>query len=261
MRRIAIATLVVTVSAGCSMPPEKQFNPNACAVQGPAVTAPDRVTISGTLKDIAQRIPISGAAVEGISVRTAVELFQPTLTTDSHGSFSGSHSTAGMPLDEYLRITAPPPSPASGTLYFGTYYYPADAVAGNLDVGELQVFSDHGLQLIVGAYAIPMQQAPDMTNKGILTVGVTDCSGAAVGGATVTTSIPPGAGGDVHYLGSDSLPSPTANRTDAVFGVALIFNVPEDMITISAIDAMGTQLHAHAVPGKKGAVVETTIHP
>jgi hypothetical protein len=272
---IAAALAMVVITGGCwypdkglapdalPPPPDARPGPFDCHDQPLPVTAPDQVTIFGTVHDIYTRAPIAKAAIDAFEITSGQHLIPPgQVKTDDNGRFSATEGTPSLPLDEYLVITpsAPPPPPA--TTYYPTYYYPAVPVAANLDLtDDIQLVSDYGGSVILGALFSP-NEMPDLTNKGVITVSVTDCNGTPVGGATVTTSIPASVGSVVKYLGANGIPSKTAKLTDSTYGVAMIFNVPEDMIVINAtIVTMGMQLRPNAVPGKKASIVETAIQP
>jgi hypothetical protein len=188
------------------------------------------------------------------------ELLQ--VQTKDDGSFSKMEGTPSLPLDEYLVITPTVPPPPPATMYYPTSYYPAVPVAGDLDLtDDLQLVSDYGGSQLLKAL-FDQSAMPDLINKGVITVSVIDCNGTPVGGAVVTTSILASVGSVVKYLGANGIPSRTATATDSTYGLAMIFNVPEDTIIIDAmITTTGMQLRRNAVPGKKASIVETAIQP
>jgi hypothetical protein len=146
-------------------------------------------------------------------------------------------------------------------MYYPTRYYPARPVAANLDLtDDIQLVSDYGGSQLLGAL-FNQDQMPDLTGKGVITVSVTDCYGTPVGGAVVTTNIPASVGSVIKYLGANGIPSKTAEATDSTYGLAMIFNVPEDMIIINVTTPTGTQRLTNSVPGKMGYIVETKIQP
>jgi hypothetical protein len=244
-------------------PPDAPPGPYDCHDQPLPVIAPNQVTIAGTVNDIYTRDPTAGASIDAIEVSSGGHLWPAgTVKTKADGSFSGVEGTPGLPVNEYLIITPSGPPRPPATMYYPTYYYPAVPVAGNLDLTEdIQLVSDYGGgQLLAALFSA--NEMPDLTNKGVITVSVTNCNGIPVGGAVVTTSIPTSVGSVVKYLGANGIPSKTATATDSTYGLAMIFNVPEDTIVISAtIPAMGMRLRPNAVPGKKASIVETAIQP
>lgn len=274
----AAIALAVASTAACSFSlPSKQFlqddappprdappGPFDCVGKSPPMMIPDQIMISGFVKGAPDRDLLPGATVDGFQYPSNAPTF--SVKTDSasstQGSFNGISPTPGRPFGEYLRVAAAtaPPSPAH--VYYPTFLFPAGQVTGSVNVGEIDVYSDAAISDILVLLTKPPPAAPptaDMTNKGMIVVAVLDCLGIPIAGATVSTSIPAGAGGDVHYLGSDGLPSATATVTDGGTGAALILNVPEDMINIDALTPHGHLLNT--VPGKKGAVVETEVLP
>jgi len=272
----AVALAMVVATGACSFPtqqfrqsdeqppdapPDARPGPFDCHNQPLPMTAPAQVTIFGTVHDLLTRDAIGGANIDGFETTSGgVQLLHVQSKAD--GSFRTKEGTPSLPVSEYLVITPtmPPPSPA--TTYYPTSYYPAVPVAGDLDLtDDIQLVSDHGASLILMAL-FTQSTMPDLVNKGVITVSVIDCNGAPIGGAVVTTSIPASVGSTVKYLGANGVPSPTATATDPTYGVAMVFNVPEDNIIINAmIPAMGMQMRPNAVPGKKASIVETAIQP
>lgn len=255
MRHLIAA--MATVIAACSIPEKQPTGPFDCHGQGPPMIAADQVTITGTVVDPKAGTPVA-AMIDGFDAQTKLSTFTGAMT-DGMGRFSATHGTGGAPVREYLRITPITPPPSPGMKYFNTFYYPALPVAADLDIGLIEVYSDAAVGDIVQLLQIPPSEMPDMTNKGMLTVGVNDCIGRALGGATV--SISSRSAVQIYYLGSDGRPSPTATVTDFARGSALIFNVPGDPINVDATAMGGMQLQTNLVLGEPAAVVEAQLQP
>ncbi|MEO7736161.1 MAG: hypothetical protein ABIY55_34705 [Kofleriaceae bacterium] len=238
MRSLAI----VVLAAGCSFP-EKTLTakqgPLACLGQPLPSTAPSQVTITGVMADPYTGMPIAGAAVEGFLVGATAPIF--TVTSSATGEFTRDQGTGGTPRETYLRV-AP-----NG--YLPTYYYPATPIAGDVEA-RMSLFTSTELGVIGQVAQVTLDPG-----KVTFLIGVVDCNGDPVAGATVSSDPP----GQVRYFANDT-PSPSAISTDAKTGSAMIANVPASNTTISATLG-GMALRSYDLEGVAGAIMEPLIQP
>jgi hypothetical protein len=213
----------------------------SCMGIAPPTTAPDPLSISGTITEGQSMTAASGAMVQahkadGTTVGSST-------TTSGSGSFTLSVPTGGSALDGYVEVQA------SGEL--NAYVYPAAPMHMSFSnfSDTLLASSDLGLAATVAG-----APAPD-SSKAFIGVVITDCDNMPIKGATVTFSPMPAA---VGYT-SGGLPSTSASATDND-GLALGFNAPAGMITVGA-SYMGVSLHAHIVKGYANGLTETIVHP
>lgn len=242
-----IAMLVVAASAAACTIPEKQLvaeqgegEPFACLNQPLPSKAPAQVKIAGTVLDpFAGDIP-AGAPIEVFLVGNSGPVFSETIAAD--GTFTHDQGTGLVPHDFYAK-TAP-----NG--FLPSLYYPATPLANDVNA-TIFVFKPADLGPI-GALA---NVTIDTATKSMFTVLVTDCNGKPLGGATVSSE----PAGDVRYF-INSAPNPSAISTDAMFGMALIANVPAVNVTIKA-EYMGMTLRSHTMDAQPGFHVMTGIQP
>jgi len=252
MHSVPVTTLVTAAVlaslTACSIP-EKHITdaterpvgePFGCLGDPPASTAKDPLTIAGTLIDSFHTQPLAGAAVEGFVAVSTTPFF--TTTSDSTGRFSHSQGVGGVPLAAYVR--------ASSNGYLQSYFYPATAIADDVDL-TIQMLSAMDLATIVRIAGIESLE-PGKVN---MIVSVVDCNGNPVAGATVTTT----PAGTVRYF-ANTAPSPTSIATDAKTGAALVANIPASNTTISAT-VSGMTLRNQVLDGVAGVLMQTEIRP
>jgi|GEM_PF-2620956 len=236
------AWILLMLAAGCSFP-EKTLTaktaPLACLGKPLPSTAPAQVTIDGQLADPYKGTPIAGATVEGFLVGAPAPIF--TSTSDPTGAFTRDQGTGGTPRETYLRV-AP-----NG--YLPTYYYPPTPVSSDIEV-RLSLFTAMELGVIGQVAQVNLDPA-----KVTFLIGVVDCNGDPIAGATVTTNPP----GDIRYFANDT-PSADAISTDARTGSAMIANVPASNTMISAT-LNGMALRSYSLEGVAGAIMEPLIQP
>ncbi len=235
------AAILALAASACSFPTKtlEMETPFGCLNQPLPTTAPARVTISGSVVDPYQGIPIASATLQGfLTSAPQTPLF--TIQTDSNGMFSQGQGTGGVPTDAFLHITA------NGSL--DTVEFPAVPVADNITI-DAQMFTSTEL----GTLAMVAGVTADPT-KALIIVSVVDCNDAPLVGATVTTT----PAGETRYL-VNRQPSASAVATDPT-GVAFIYNLPPSTTQINAM-VNGMTLRSHSVLAQAGLVTQTEIQP
>ena len=231
--------------AACSVPEQKFLadssppgEPFACHNQPLPTTAEPQITATGTVIAPFTGNVVAGATVQGFLVGTPVALF--TVTTDAAGMFSQDQGTGGVPRDAFLKVTA------SG--YADSYYHPAVPLTTDFDAQIQQLTpADVMTMAAFGEFSID-------AGTGHVFIGVIDCNGAPIRGATVSTSPP----GTLRYL-YQAMPSASAVATDES-GVALVANLPPGPVTIEAmID--GRLLRSHTLELAAESIAQAEIQP
>ncbi|HXM39283.1 MAG TPA: hypothetical protein VN908_11575 [Gemmatimonadales bacterium] len=199
----------------------------------------DPVIDSGIVQaSVTSPTPLAGALVEAFRTGNATALASMTTATD--GKFKLTIATGGTPLDGYVRV--------SKASYIDTYAYPPAPLVANFS---------QSLLVLTSLEFNALHNAAGVTHTagtGSIAVLVTDCTGAAVTGATVST-VP---AGTVRYS-SGGLPSSSATVT-ASDGAAYVFNVAAGDVTVRA-DSGSKTLRAHIVNARADAITITAIAP
>jgi hypothetical protein len=230
------AGIVLAACGGDSQGPDARY---ACLGQALPTTAPPLITITGQVTDIVSHGPVSSAPISAFrTVDTTTTLAADT--TNTPGFFILSITTGGAPVDGYLRVT--------DSSYLSTYAYPAQPLRADT-VNNISMVTPTEFSLLAAAAGI-MPQAGD----GFIGIVVKDCTGAAVAGATVSTT----PAGTVLYNAA-GVPSSTASST-AADGIAYIANVTAGDVTVQA-NAGGHTLRQHVVNARADAITLTEIRP
>src|SRR6266571_1740381 len=235
-RTLPLALIAAAVAAcGNSNGPDARF---ACLGQALPTTAPPTIAINGQVADIVTHSPVSSAPV--FAFRTGDTTTLAADTTNAPGFYSLTISTGGTPVDGYLRVTQ--------STYMTTYAYPAQPLRGDT-VNNILMVTPTEFSLLAAAAGITPQ-----AGKAFIGVVVKDCTGAAITGATVTST--PGATVLYNVAG---VPSSSATAT-AADGIAYIANVAAGNVTIMAT-ASGHTLRQHVVNAHADAITLTEIRP
>jgi hypothetical protein len=213
--------------------------PYACLGDPLPTTAPATITVTGT---VTQGVisPAAGGDAAVTAYRTGNATPLATTTTAANGTFTLTISTGGTPVDGYLQITK--------TGYITTFAYPPAPLAANATESAIIVTTTEfgGLSQAAGVTQDP--------TKGFIALVVENCDGAAIAGATVS-STPAG----TYKYNADGLPSSTATVT-AADGIAYIFNVTAGDAVVSA-NGGGHTLRSHTVAANTTGIVLTAVTP
>ena len=235
MPLLALMAAGLAACGGDSSGPDARF---ACLGQALPTTAPATIVITGQAADIVTQGPVSSAPV--FAFRTGDTTTLAADTTNTPGFYSLTISTGGSPVDGYLRVTQ--------STYMTTYAYPAQPLRGDT-VNNILMVTPTEFSLLAAAAGIMPQPG-----KAFIGVVVKDCTGAAITGATVTST--PGATVLYNVAG---VPSSSATAT-AADGIAYIANVAAGNVTIMAT-ASGHTLRQHVVNAHADAITLTEIRP
>jgi len=195
-----------------------------CLGQAYPTSAPASITVSGAVADFING-PVAGVTVYAFKTGTAGPI--DSATTDAGGAFSMTVSTGGTPLDGYLKATK--------TGYLDTYAYPSAPLPASATISVPVVTSGEFSILATQAGASPV------AGKGSLGLRPVNCAGAAVTGATVTTS---------------SGTSPFADGQGDFF----VFNAAPGNVDVGATFQSRT-FHGHTIVAVADAVTITIIAP
>lgn len=230
--------LIAAAAAACGSDSSGPAAGFECLGQPLPTTAPSAITISGQTKgNVLSQTALAG--VEVIVSRTGSDTLAAD-TSSTPGLFSMTILTGGTPIDGHLQLKK------SG--YLATYAYPSRPLAVSDSQGVLMITSSE-FSLLAAAAGITPQ-----AGKGFIGVLVKDCTGAAITGATVSTT--PAATVLYNVAG---VPSSSAMST-ADDGVAYIANVAAGNVTVMA-SVSGHTLRQHVVNARADAITLTQIQP
>lgn len=234
---LALGAACVTACGSNSSGPQAGFE---CLGQPLPTTAPASIDLSGQVKkNVLAPIPNPNAIVTAFrSSDTSAAL--ATDTSDTPGRYSVSLTTGGTPVDGYIRVT--------DSSHIATYAYPAVPLAAS-DSQNVQMVSATEFGALAAAAGITPQ-----AGKGFVGIIVTDCSGTAIAGATVSST----PGGTVLY-NAGGVPSSAAHST-AADGIAYIANVAAGSVLVQA-NGGGHTLRAHTIIARGDVITLTQIRP
>ncbi len=214
----------------------------SCAGQTPPQLATPSFTVDGTVTAAGiSRNPVDGALVELFNAGGT--LLDSELSADG-GSYQLGADLGCTALDGYLRASKPDAG------FYDIYYYPTFPWRRPRSALELVVFDDAARQLVSAFAGVTIQ-----AGTAALALGVDDCAGAPVSGATVATN----PSGDVRYVAGNGLPTSGATSTSAK-GQALVFNLPPGPVTLT-VSARGQTFRVRTIPARADAITSTTLVP
>jgi hypothetical protein len=229
-------SIIIAACGGDSSGPAEGFG---CINDPLPTTAPSLVTVNGSIRaNFLSPGPVSNAIVTAFRVGAPDTIAIDTSNTP--GDYAVSITTGGTPVNGYLKVKH------SGQL--DTYAYPSRPLAANLTTNVLMPTQSE-LDFLGGVVGVTQS-----ASNGFIGVVVTDCFGATVAGATVSTT----PAGTVKY-NSGGAPSASATST-STDGVAYVFNVPAGDVTVKA-NGGGETLRQHVVTARAGTVTLTEIQP
>ncbi|HEX4450836.1 MAG TPA: hypothetical protein VH143_08210 [Kofleriaceae bacterium] len=240
--------MLAVLAVGCAIPADRHLievptdataGPLACASEPAPTTADPTIMIFGETVQPFTGDPVPGASITGYLDGLPGVAF--TTTSDGSGAFSIDQATGGAPLRVH--------GLASADGYVSTMVYPSAPLIHATEI-DPQLFGSDKLEYVASLAGLAL----DMTQDQII-LQVVDCSGAPLGGATVTSDPP----GTVVYFAS-SQPMPSAMMTDGTNAVVLIANVPPSSTEIYA--SVGeTMFSTLAIEAAPGTLIQAAIQP
>jgi hypothetical protein len=219
----------------------------SCSGAPDPTTAPDPLTVSGTLTDFQSSAAIADVLVSGRLRATDMEI--ASTTTASDGSFTLTAASGGAPVDAYVFFDD------QDTMYPDTYLYPPDPMAENVTDLGAGTISESTLSLVYGVFVT----GGHVAGTGTTIVLVVDCAGTPIEGATVSFSPAPG---QLSYFDGTTPQSGPATYDN---GVAFGFNapVPDPTAPDTEVSAtfMGVDLESHTFGVFAESITATIIHP
>src|SRR5437868_3970930 len=172
-----------------------------CLGQALPTTAPATITVSGRItQNFLSPTALRGAYI--FAFRTGATDTLAADTSDTPGSYSLSITTGGTPVNGYIRVT--------DSTHITTYAYSAVPLATD-DIENVFLATPSEFSFLASAAGIT-----PVAGDGFIGLVVTNCAGAPLAGATVTTN----PAGQVRY-NAGGVPSSSATST-AADGVAYI---------------------------------------
>jgi hypothetical protein len=201
----------------------------SCLIQPlptPPTTAVDPMVLAGRVVEFTTAGVTSVGAADVALFRAG----QPTVLARTHSASNGAFATGavttnGKAVHAYVKATKPG--------YRTAFFYPPAPFTVSSTTLVVPTISDGAfstVKTLLGA-------TQDDARNGVLLVGVLDCNGQPVAGATVSVRRGSSAVGNTRALG-------TVVPADA--GVFLVFDVPDGKVRVSAT-YQGTQLPEHEV--------------
>lgn len=191
-----------------------------CLSHVPPTTAPDPLSVAGTVLAMTNGSLVPVPAVELQVFRDGQPVVLGTTTTDAAGVFSiGSVASGGHPLRAYLKATK--------LGFRTTFLYPPFPMSASATAVPLPTITDAAFATLASSFGV----AQDDRKNGVLLVAVADCKGNPVAGATLQISHGSSPAGTIHDLGG---------------GQYIVFDVPDGKTHVSAT-YNGIQLPEHDV--------------
>ena len=237
--RLLPVALFAAALAACSSDSSGPAAGFECLGQALPTTAPATISVSGRItQNFLSPTALRGAYI--FAFRTGATDTLAADTSDTPGNYDVSFATGGTPVNGYIRVT--------DSTHITTYAYPAVPLATS-DTQNVFMATPSEFSFLASAAGI----AP-VAGDGFIGLVVTNCAGAPLAGATVT-STPAGA---VLYNAA-GVPSSSAKST-AADGVAYIANLPAGNVTLQAT-ASGHALRQHVVNAHADAITLTQMQP
>ncbi len=215
----------------------------ACNGVAPPTTAPDPITLGGTVFAITSSgtMPVDAETVT--SFKTGDATATGTTVSGTGGTFSLSLATAGAPLTGYLHIGH------DGT-YLDSYVFDSRPSYENFSGGQLPMVTQQTLDALVSTAGVTQSAA-----NGTLSIFATDCDRNALAGVVITTT----SSATVLYNNAFGFPDASGTMTNAS-GLAYLFDVPPGDVTISGM--FGTKLmRSHTVTSFAHGTTFTALQP
>ena len=235
MRTLLASILVVAACGGGGDSPTGQ--------QDAPVVAPTMLKLSGTAAEITAsgRTPVGGVALSLFKGADTTPIATGASLAD--GTFSLTVTTDGTAVDGYLLAKK------SGDK--DTYLYPPAPLSADFNMATVLLLTQSNFDL-----AATLAGATQNPGDGFVGVLVVDAAGAAVAGATVTSS----PSGMVRY-NKNGLPAKAANATTTdTDGIAYIFGLTAGTVSIGATKS-GTTFHTHSLNARADQVTLTLVTP
>lgn len=234
---VALGAALIAACSNNSSGPQAGFE---CLGQALPTTAPASIDLSGQVKkNVLTPVPNPGAIVTAFRTSDTTTALA-TATSDTPGRYSMSLATGGTPIDGYIRVT--------DSSHIATYAYPPVPMAAS-DSQNVQMVSASEFGALAASAGVTPQ-----AGKGFIGIVVTDCTGAPIAGATVSST----PAGTVRY-NAGGVPSSAAGATSAD-GVAYIANVTAGNVRVQA-NGGGHTLRAHTVTARGDVITLTEIRP
>jgi len=228
--------------------PAPTYDFSCAGATPPAVAA--TVTVTGTVQAVDLNgttpsvDPLANAKIDACKVGaancTSTNHFGTQATSDASGNYTiGPVTTGGSPVDAYL--DADP----NATGYRRINVYPPGPIRTDI-VGPVLTFTPTafaGIQLFLGA--------TQSASNGMIALGIVDCQGNRVNGATISTKQ-----GGVEV--GDKKDAGAINPMGGGFWI--VFNVPPGDTEVSATYMTHT-FAAHVVKSVAGTTTETIVVP
>jgi hypothetical protein len=213
-----------------------------------AGTTPGMLTLSGTAKEISASGQTAIAGVMLTAYNAADDSVLGTATSAADGTFSITVTTGGQGIHGYLKAT----TPGTGqNAYKDSYLYPPVTLTANYSGVPVYVLKVTTYNLVNSSFLLNNNQS---AQNGWIALLIEDATGAAVAGATVT-STPMGQVND----NASNLPSATATAT-ATGGIAYDTNITPGAVTVKAART-GTSFAMHTIKVRPEVVTLTLITP
>jgi len=247
--------LLLLVACGDSTPAAPDATPDAATPDAPPVdprydlscatvpwptTAPDPITLSGTVGDFSTALGtgVAGALVE--SIRPSDDTVVGSATTDAMARYTLTLATGGQAIERYTRITR------DGQVT--SYEYPPFALFRDFQGIYLWTMPPAGRDSMAA-----MAQVTLDPTKGIVGIEIADCIGLSIAGATVTSP-----SGTVVYNDDRGFPDPSLTAT-SVSGQVMIWNVDPGPIDVDI--TYGGTFRQRTIKSFADSFVWSTRHP
>jgi len=208
--------LILIALAACTYDEKIFEGPYSCVGARPPATAPQLVTLGGTVRDPENLSPVIAASVQLQTAPTGSVI--ASTVTDLNGHFSFDVNTNGAPvtgLDIHI----------SATGFVDSYYFPSRPIAADIELDIVSLlttseastlFSDAGLTMTSG--------------DGHILMSISDCNEMPLPGGTLASA----PAGTIRYF-NGIIPAQSATMTGPG-GVVLDANLVPGNVTLTAMD-------------------------
>ncbi len=208
-----------------------------CLGQPLPMTAPMTITFSGTIVDSSTVQPLTNLPFQ---LQDPLGNTLHNGATDNNGGYTFTQASNGVPIDAHFHTVGDPTHTA-------TIQYPAYPYTANNTGIQLNVFSFSALQPLATGCGTTYDNV-----KPVLIVGVEDCNGTPLSGATVAR---PQSGTAVCYAG------PAGATTTDTSGIALVFGLSPATVTANATTMENIALYSRDVKVENQSVTFVELRP
>jgi len=207
--------LILVVLAACTYDEKIFEGPYSCIGAQQPTTAPQLVTISGTVVDPENLTPVIAASVQLQTAPTGSVI--ASTVTDLHGHFSFDVNTNGAPIAGLdLHVSA--------TGFIDSYFFPSRPIATDMDFPIVSILTSTEASTLFSDAGVTMT-----SGDGHILLSLSDCNEMPLTNGTLASS----PAGTIRYF-NGIIPAPSATMTGPG-GVVLDANLAPSKVALTAM--------------------------